>query len=139
MTRGLNRAGHGLTGKLGEIADAAGVAAALKLASAIGGREIKLSARPNGRLAKIVGAEAARAIVEVLGAEKIVVPMGHLRGQRARRAAAARLLAEGASVSAVAGAVDVHERTVYRVKSGTPDTEPGLFDAAPEPSSPRRP
>lgn len=111
---------HGLTGKLAEIADAAGTAAALKLVQALGGREIKLSARPGGKLARIVGAEAAVAIVAALGSEKIVVPMAHLKGQRGRREAAARMLSEGASASVVAGAVDVHERTVFRVKaSGT--------------------
>ena len=131
--------GHGLYGKLGEIADAAGVAAALKLAAALGGREIKLSARPDGKLARIVGPEAARAIVEALGAEKIVVPMGHLRGQGARRAEAARLLAEGTPIARVAEAVDVHERTVYRVKERRPQGKtPDLFDGAAPEARPRR-
>lgn len=118
---------HGLTGKLGEIADAAGVKAALKLVQALGGRQIKLSARPNSKLARIVGPEAARAIVAALGSEKIVVPMAHLRGQRGRREAAARMLDSGATVSQVAGAVDVHERTVFRVKRRRALTG-GLFD-----------
>ncbi len=118
---------HGLTGKLGEIADIAGVGAALKLVRALGGREIKLSARPNGKLARIVGAEAARAIVDALGAEKITVPMANLKGQAGRRAAAARLLDSGASISHVAGAVDIHERTAFRVKRRLKTTG-DLFD-----------
>ena len=108
---------HGFTGRLAEIADAAGVAAALQLVRELGGREIKLSAKPTGKLARIVGAEAARQIVAALGNEKITVPMAHLRGQAGRRAAAARMLDQGASISQVAGAVDVHERTVFRVKA----------------------
>ena len=118
---------HGLTGKLGEIADAAGTAAALKLVRALGGREIKLSGRPTGKLAKIVGPDAAKAIVAALGAEKITVPMANLRGQAGRRAAAAQMLDSGASVSQVAGTVDIHERTAFRVKSRLKTTG-GLFD-----------
>lgn len=122
-----DRVSHGLTGKLGEIADAAGPAAALQLVRALGGHEIKLSARPNGKLARIVGREAAEAIVEALGAAKITVPMANLKGQAGRRAAAARLLDSGASVSEVAGAVDIHERTAFRVKSRMKTTG-SLFD-----------
>lgn len=110
---------NGFTGRLAEIAEAAGVAAALQLVRELGGREIKLSAKPDGKLARIVGAEAARQIVAALGNEKITVPMANLRGQGGRRAAAARMLDEGASISQVAGAVDVHERTVFRVKAET--------------------
>lgn len=118
---------HGFTGRMAEIADAAGVAAALQLVRELGGREIKLSAKTDGKLARIVGAEAARKIVAALGNEKITVPMAHLRGQRGRREAAARMLDEGASISQVAGAVDVHERTVFRVKAETKKPG-GLFD-----------
>lgn len=118
---------HGLSGKLGEIADAAGPAAALKLARALGGHEIKLSARPTGKLAGIVGAEAARSIVAALGGGKITVPMVNLRGQAGRRAAAARLLDSGASVSQAADATDTHERTIFRVKSKL-KASGGLFD-----------
>lgn len=123
----LPRSGHGLTGKLGEIADAAGVAAALKLVRALGGHEIKLSARPNGKLAKIVGPDAAIAIVEALGAAKITVPMANLRGQAGRRAAAAKLLDSGVSIADAASAVDIHERTAFRVRNRL--KKPGsLFD-----------
>lgn len=118
---------HGFTGRLAEIAEAAGPAAALQLVRELGGREIKLSARPGGKLAGIVGAEAAAKIVAALGNEKITVPMANLRGQRGRREAAARMLDAGASVSQVAGAVDVHERTVFRVKAETRTAGP-LFD-----------
>lgn len=115
---------HGLTGKLGEIADAAGPAAALKLAAALGGHELKLSARPNGKLAKIVGAQAAAQIVEAMGAAKITVPMANLRGAGGRRAAAARMLASGAPISHVAQAADVHERTAFRVKAALGSATP---------------
>ena len=121
-----------LTGKLAEIAEAGGVRAALQLAREMGGRELKLSARPGGKLARIVGPEAARKIVDAMGAEKIVIPMAHLRGQAGRRAAVARMLDSGATVSQAATAADVHERTVFRVKGQgrRPDADPtgDLFD-----------
>ncbi|MND22338.1 hypothetical protein D3C80_127140 [compost metagenome] len=119
---------HGLTGLLGRIADAAGVKAALALAEARGGREMALSSRPDGVLASIVGAQAALAIVQEIGVGKVTIPMAHLRGQRGRREAAARMLRAGAKISQVAEAVDVHERTVYRLKGNRDaDTTGSLF------------
>lgn len=120
---------HGLTGLLGRIADAAGVKAALALAEARGGREVTLSARPDGVLASIVGADAAAAIAKAIGNGKVTIPMAHLRGQRGRREAAARMLDAGATISQVAETVDVHERTVYRLKGYRPTDATGfLFD-----------
>lgn len=117
-----------LTGKLAEIAEAAGVAAALKLARELGGRELKLSAVPGGKLARIVGQEAAEAIVEAFGrGEKITVPMAHLRGARGRREAVARMLANGVSTARAAEAADVHERTARRARNRPAPTLP-LFD-----------
>lgn len=115
------------TGVLAVIAEAAGPAAALKLARELGGTELKLSARRGGKLARIVGHAEARAIVEALGHTKITVPMANLRGARGRREAAARMLREGASAARAALACDVHERTAWRIKARTPAPAP-LFD-----------
>ncbi len=117
-----------LTGKLAEIADVAGVSAALKLARELGGQELKLSSAKGGKLARIVGQEAANVIVETFGrGEKLTVPMAHLRGQRGRREAVAKLLAQGVSTSKAAAAADVHERTARRARAQTSQTLP-LFD-----------
>lgn len=117
-----------LTGKLAEIAEVAGVAAALKLARELGGRELKLSAVKGGKLARIVGQDAATAIVEAFGrGEKMTVPMAHLRGAGARRAAVAKMMAEGASTATAAEVADVHERTARRAKSRPLPSLP-LFD-----------
>lgn len=106
-----------LTGKLAEIAEVAGVAAALKLARELGGQELKLSAAKGGKLARIVGQTAASAIVEAFGVgEKLTVPMAHLRGARARREAVIRLVAQGLSSAKAAQAADVHERTARRAR-----------------------
>lgn len=107
-----------LTGKLAEVAEVAGVAAALKLASALGGQELKLSSVKGGKLAGIVGQEAAEAIVEAFGrGEKFTVPMAHLRGARGRREAVAQMVAAGVPISKAAQAADVHERTARRAKN----------------------
>lgn len=115
------------TGVLAVIAEAAGPAAALKLARELGGTELKLSGRRGGKLARIVGLNEARAIVEALGHTKIMVPMAGLRGARGRREAAARMLRAGASASRAALACDVHERTIWRIKARSPSPAP-LFD-----------
>lgn len=121
----MNAPVHGLTGLLGRIADVAGVKAALALVEAYGGRELSLSARPTAALASVVGPEAAAAIVQEIGSGKVLIPMANLRGQRGRREAAARLLRAGAQIGEVAQAVDVHERTVYRLKKAGRDTRTG--------------
>ena len=102
-------------GILAKIAEVAGEAAATRLALAAGGTVMTFSARPNSALARIVGAAAAAQIADALGPEKYTIPMAHLRGEKGRRAAAARMLAEGAPAKQVAKTCDVHERTVYRV------------------------
>lgn len=104
-------------GILATVAQVAGDQAAQRLALQYGGHELKLSARPDSKLAEVVGEDAARLIVAELGSGKVVVPMAHLRGQRARRQAVAMKLADGVSVADTARACDVHERTVWRVKS----------------------
>ncbi len=105
-----------LPGILGLGEELAGREAAQRLALRRGGTEIKLSRHPKGVLAQIVGEEAAAKIVDALGPEKVTVPMAHLRGQKGRRAAAAKMLASGASANAVAQACDIHERTARRVR-----------------------
>lgn len=106
-----------LPGILGVIAEITNESVATRLALAAGGTVMTFSARANGRLAKIVGAEAAKKIATELGAEKYTIPMAHLRGQRARRAQAAEMLVGGATLNEVAKACDVHERTARRVKA----------------------
>jgi hypothetical protein len=105
-----------LPGILGEIERVTTRATAERLAMHAGGTEMKFSDRPTGSLARVVGLDAARRIVAELGREKYLIPMAHLRGQKGRRAAAAALLASGKSTPQTAKAVDVHERTVWRIK-----------------------
>lgn len=110
-----------LPGTLRKIAAVTDEATALTLARELGGTPLKLSADPNGKLARLVGPEKARAIVEQVNdwgpGETIIIPMANVRGARARRANIARLLASGATVNKAALAGDVHSRTVKRIKA----------------------
>lgn len=105
-----------LPGILGEIEDVVGTAAALKLARERGGTEMKISGRPGGALALIVGDEAAAKIAELLGPQKFTIPMANVRGRAARQAAVARALAGDTSASKAALLNDVHERTARRIR-----------------------
>lgn len=115
-------------GILGKIAEVAGDEAAQKLALRLGGTEMKISGRKDGKLARLVGNEAARKIAEALGPEKFTIPMAHVRGQKGRRLAAAKMLAEGATAAATALACDVHERTAFRVREAVAKGDLPLLD-----------
>ena len=104
-----------LPGILGEIATAAGEAAALKLARERGGTEVQISARKDSAFVRIVGQAAAEKIVKAFGNGKVLVPMATARGQRGRREAAARMLAAKKTQTEVALACDIHERTARRI------------------------
>lgn len=119
-----------LPGILGEIAIIAGSRAAERLALRHGGQELKLSSQAGSALAKTVGVEAAAAIVAAIGPVKVTIPMAHLRGTRARRAAVAKLLADGMSNAKAAETCDVHERTARRVREAMRghNSAPSLFD-----------
>lgn len=122
------------TGILSIVARVAGDEAANRLAISAGGTEMKLSARAGSRLVELVGQDAATALVDELGATKVVIPMGHLRGAHGRRVAAAQLLAQGVPQAKAALAVDVHQRTIERLAEKIRETEagrkanPDLFD-----------
>lgn len=117
----------GLPGILADVEKAAGTKAALDLAARFGGVEISLSAAKGAALVRAVGPEAAAAIVQALGHGKVLVPMAQARGQRGRRAAAAQMMANGASQSKAALACDIHVRTAKRITAKAKD-QGDLFD-----------
>lgn len=119
----------GLPGILGAVEELAGVEAALQLAREYGGTQISLSDAPGALLVRLIGQEAASAIVQRIGRGKVVVPMATARGQKGRRAQAAALLSKDATATQVALACDMHTRTVWRVKKALKeDGSLPLFD-----------
>lgn len=103
---------------LREIADVAGLDAALALAEAYGGRRVKLpsSFRPGSWLDKTVGEVAARAIVQHFGTTPLDIPLaGAGTYAQMRRNMAMRfdeLTAANASAAQIARELGITERAV---------------------------
>jgi len=101
---------------LAEIADAAGIEAAISLARAYGGQTVYVPARPKPDhwLVDTVGLEAAGKICDLYrvrdGGARLLIPL-------ARPTLLAAALARGASARSAAAAVGVHERTAFRMRS----------------------
>ncbi|MDR3437163.1 hypothetical protein [Telmatospirillum sp.] len=119
---------------LTEIAEVAGVVAALQVANAKGGGPAYFRAadnlEPGYWLVDAVGLEAAQKIIKRFGAGTIEIPLGPLAGNRNRLwTAIQKALKDGESVATVARLVGVHVRTVHRHKSGrfgnVPDEQQG--------------
>lgn len=106
-----------LSGALARIARVAGEDAARKLARYKGDREVYLPSRIAGsELARLVGAEAAKAIVAEYGASsRIYIAGGEYHNGSSRRAKAARLLRKGLSVRAVSAEVELSVRAVQYI------------------------
>jgi DNA-binding NarL/FixJ family response regulator len=112
-----------LPGVLAQVAQAAGVKAAVQLAQARGGGRAYIPApqalHEKHWLTQAVGLEAARAIAQALGGGEVEVPLGPFAGNRAQVwAAIERGLNAGLSVEQAARQVGVTARTVRRHKSG---------------------
>ncbi|MEO0678841.1 MAG: hypothetical protein AAF192_00335 [Pseudomonadota bacterium] len=101
-----------LPGLLGQVAEIAGEAAAVKLCLARGGHELNIPSKAAGsELARILGDDAAAAkVIAELGPGRVRVPMGGYRGQQGRRRAGMQLMRNGASNVEVARACDVSLR-----------------------------
>lgn len=112
-----------LPGVLAQVAQAAGLEAALQLAKARGGGRAYIPAptalHERHWLVLAVGSHAARAIAAQLGGGEVEVPLGPYAGNRAAVwAAIERGLKDGLSVEQAARQVGVSARTVRRHKSG---------------------
>jgi len=127
-----------------QIAQAAGLEAALKLSAAHGGERIylpSLARLTRGHwLAACVGWEAAQAICAWRGREDIVLPVSTQASPSWRRKIALDMLASGASVNEVAAASGVHLRTIYdyRRRGLAPQQQLELFDESTNSSQPKR-
>jgi hypothetical protein len=125
---------------LAMVADATDRATALKFASAFGGRSIYVprpeTVKQDHEWALALGLEAARAVAEALfPGESWTVPHGPLSGGARRRSEIHRMRASGASVGAIAHALKVDQRSVYRTLAAGPKaTDVGgqldLFEAS---------
>jgi hypothetical protein len=104
-----------MAGLAGEIEAVIGSDKAQALLRQRGGTEITIPVRPdNSTLAAIVGLPAAAAMIAHFGAGRLKLPLSGARGIGARRRLGFDMLQAGASLSEVALACEVDERTVSR-------------------------
>lgn len=106
------------TGVLAEIETIIGTTDTLKLASQYGGTDIVIPKKPtaNCLLAQLIGLENVKKLVTDFGSCKISVPMGYWRGFGRKKIEIAQMLEAGISEAKIALSMDVHSRTVMRVK-----------------------
>ncbi len=119
------------------IADAAGLEAALKIGDAYGGRRIHIP-RParlteNHWLRQLIGDEAARALCQWADGSQIELPLAPDRGPAGRRRRAQKALAEGLSADEAARVSGQHVRSVYRHRERQREASdaPDLFNFDP--------
>lgn len=123
-------------GILGEIAEVAGTAAALKIAHEKGGTRVSIPARPKDGhwLVETVGHEVAERICDHFrtlspegyerGVGQVVIPLGSTRAFAQARRKFIEALHQGLSVRKAAQTAGIHERTAWRIKSKLNSSDP---------------
>lgn len=114
---------------LAQVAEAAGLEAALALRRQLGGTPVNVARepKPGTLLVETIGLEAARAVAALYGGETVPLP----KGKPQEPALIRHLLGLGWTVNAVARTVGCTDRQVRRVKNGATEPMPlfaGLAD-----------
>lgn len=105
-------------GRAREIAECIGEHEARVLLDARGGSFVELPKQVEGSvLARIVGEVAAGSLVRKFGTGRLVLPLGPGKGSASRRQRAKEMLRDGASLSQVALACELTERTVSNYRA----------------------
>ena len=131
----MSEAADPLPDVLARIADACGLPAAMALAASFGGRELYIP-RPEAigeqhPMALALGLATARRTAEILGHNKLIIPLGPAASFARRKMALRRLKAEGKSNSDTARILGIHVRTVEKrnqVDRALKRSDPDLFD-----------
>ena len=116
---------------LSEIAEVAGLEAALAMADARGGSRVSIPARASDDhwLVVTLGREAADRICAHFragyGGSVIDLPLGPSSSANATRRSVDRMIRAGASANQIALAVRVHRSTVFRRKGKLQKSQPG--------------
>lgn len=116
---------------LQEIAEAAGIAVACRMAFDFGGREIYIPSHVSDThpLVNSLGRTAAERIIKALGPGAVVVPLGLTTHEIRMGASIRKRLAAGESESTISRALRVHIRTVRRHRARMRDSkQTSLFE-----------
>jgi len=103
---------------LARIADATDRKTALKIADEFGGREVSLPKRlsPKSAMVKLIGREKVQCLLDAIGPGKIIIPLGPTSRGKDLAGRIDGMLRAGFSINAVAKALHIHVRTVFRRK-----------------------
>lgn len=101
---------------LREVAEIAGIDAALQLARARGGRKLYVPEHPTSGLVAEIGEAAADALTTLYGRDTVVVPLGPTGSAKVARRAVAEALGRGCSAAEAAVIGGVTTRTVHNIR-----------------------
>ncbi|MBS4773408.1 MAG: helix-turn-helix domain-containing protein [Proteobacteria bacterium] len=109
---------NNFTGVLADIENVIGTAATLQLVKERGGTKINIPKKPTEKcqLVQIIGLSLAEKLSLEFGSGEVLIPMGHFKGMGRKKVLAAQMLEQGLSSNKIAAELDIHERTVRRVK-----------------------
>ena len=114
---------------LRQVADLAGLDAALRLARVRGGSKLNIPLRPTRAFVAEVGEAAAHALSRLYPGENVFIPLGPGGALRTARRIAGEALERGASTREAARLSGFTERTIYNLKSKAKDARQGrLFE-----------
>jgi hypothetical protein len=101
---------------LAQVAEAAGLEAALRLRRELGGTQVHVARtpKPDTLLVRKGGPEAARALADLVGGETVKIP----KGRHTQAALIEHLLSTGTAVQEIARLVGCDAETVRRRKNG---------------------
>lgn len=106
-------------GVLADIENIIGVDATIKIAVECGGSHIFIPKKPSEKsgLVQLIGLENVEKLIKDFGTGEVLVPMGHFRGAGKKRARIAKMIEQGTPYDKIARQMDVHTRTVERIKN----------------------
>lgn len=98
---------------LQQVAEIAGLPAALQLARSAGGTRIYVPKKPTPRFVSQIGDQAANALSELYGGENVDIPLGPVGTLANARRVAEQAIAEGASTTEAAKRSGLTQRSIF--------------------------
>lgn len=116
-----------------ELVDLLGLAAAMRVCEARGGRIVHIpgTVTQGSAIARHLGIDTARRIAEYYGGgpQDLLIPLGPASDEKRKRREIRNLVKRGYSRAQIAGMVRCHIRTVQRVRNPRDDGQADLFES----------